>query len=170
LPVAETSVPLPDGDELDLSLAPSHEAEAPSALLASDDNWTLGEIAVPDAVEEGIDFSLDAPLENAQDSAESVSEPSWELASAYTSPSGEPLPDSLDLAVADNADFDLSHFDLSDTPGAAEPLATAEGWTLAELPPPVDQREPRPRPPSRVGSWPSNCRSCLPSCPVDGNG
>ncbi|WP_447744810.1 Hpt domain-containing protein [Pseudomonas nicosulfuronedens] len=52
-------------DDLSLDAQPATaELAAAEASLVSDDNWTLGELSEPTALDAGVDLSLDAPLES----------------------------------------------------------------------------------------------------------
>ncbi|QIE85188.1 Hpt domain-containing protein [Pseudomonas nitroreducens] len=62
----ETVEPAPLAALDDLSFAAQPATDEPSSAetsLVSDDNWTLGELSEPTALDAGVDFSLDAPLE-----------------------------------------------------------------------------------------------------------
>lgn len=90
------------GDDL------SWEPELPAAEqpLVSDDNWTLGELPATSAVAEGVDFSLDAPLElDAQSLAD------------------EPLAEAQGWEELDIADLDLPEVELPGPPPVVEPVA-----------------------------------------------
>lgn len=98
----------------------SWEVELPPTEqpLVSDDNWTLGELPEVHAVAEGVDFSLDAPLELDALSA-----------------SSEPLIQAESWSDLDIADLDLPEVELPSLPPAAEPVVEAveKPMSLAEV-------------------------------------
>ncbi|HGN2559880.1 TPA: Hpt domain-containing protein [Pseudomonas aeruginosa] len=106
--------------------APAEAAREDAPQLASDDNWTLGEVA-PDAGEPSLDLALDLPLD---DSAE-VPPALPEVVEESGQPQSTPAPArSLD-------DFSLDEIDLSglDLPADAAPasgLAALADWSLPE--------------------------------------
>lgn len=94
--------------------------------MASDDNWTLGEVA-PDAGEPSLDLALDLPLD---DSAE-VPPALPEVVEESGQPQSTPAPArSLDDFSLD--EIDLSGLDLpADAAPASGPAALAD-WSLPE--------------------------------------
>ncbi len=106
--------------------APAEAAREDAPQLASDDNWTLGEVA-PDAGEPSLDLALDLPLD---DSAE-VPPALPEVVEESGQPQSTPAPArSLD-------DFSLDEIDLSglDLPADAAPAsgpADLADWSLPE--------------------------------------
>ncbi|HHW1681688.1 TPA: Hpt domain-containing protein [Pseudomonas aeruginosa] len=106
--------------------APAEAAREDAPQLASDDNWTLGEVA-PDAGEPSLDLALDLPLD---DSAE-VPPALPEVVEESGQPQSTPAPArSLD-------DFSLDEIDLSglDLPAVAAPAsgpAALADWSLPE--------------------------------------
>lgn len=111
--VAETAEQPP----ADTASAEAAREDAP--LLASDDNWTLGEV-VPDAGEPSLDLALDLPLD---DSAE-VPPALPEVVEESGQPQSTPAPArSLD-------DFSLDEIDLSglDLPADAAPASGRRPW------------------------------------------
>ncbi|MBN0065270.1 response regulator [Pseudomonas aeruginosa] len=106
--------------------APAEAAREDAPLLASDDNWTLGEVA-PDAGEPSLDLALDLPLD---DSAE-VPPALPEVVEESGQPQSTPAPArSLDDFSLD--EIDLSGLDLpADAAPASGPAALAD-WSLPE--------------------------------------
>ncbi|WP_410525359.1 Hpt domain-containing protein [Pseudomonas aeruginosa] len=106
--------------------APAEAARGDAPLLASDDNWTLGEVA-PDAGEPSLDLALDLPLD---DSAE-VPPALPEVVEESGQPQSTPAPArSLDDFSLD--EIDLSGLDLpADAAPASGPAALAD-WSLPE--------------------------------------
>ncbi|EPJ8220486.1 Hpt domain-containing protein [Pseudomonas aeruginosa] len=111
---------------------PAEAAREDAPLLASDDNWTLGEV-VPDAGEPSLDLALDLPLD---DSAE-VPPALPEVVEESGQPQSTPAPArSLDDFSLD--EIDLSGLDLpADAAPASGPAALAD-WSLPEPPAPDD--------------------------------
>lgn len=105
---------------------PAEAAREDAPLLASDDNWTLGEV-VPDAGEPSLDLALDLPLD---DSAE-VPPALPEVVEESGQPQSTPAPArSLDDFSLD--EIDLSGLDLpADAAPASGPAALAD-WSLPE--------------------------------------
>ncbi|MCJ1886840.1 Hpt domain-containing protein [Pseudomonas sp. LA21] len=95
---------------IDLADELSWDVELPAAEqpLVSDDNWTLGELSETPALAEGIDFSLDAPLELEALAADSVD---------------EPLAPAEGWNELDIADLDLPEVELPGPPPVVEPVA-----------------------------------------------
>ncbi|RTW01640.1 Hpt domain-containing protein [Pseudomonas aeruginosa] len=106
--------------------APAEVAREDAPQLASDDNWTLGEVA-PDAGEPSLDLALDLPLD---DSAE-VPPALPEVVEESGQPQSTPAPArSLDDFSLD--EIDLSGLDLpADAAPASGPAALAD-WSLPE--------------------------------------
>ncbi|MFG8021017.1 Hpt domain-containing protein [Pseudomonas aeruginosa] len=106
--------------------APAEAAREDAPQLASDDNWTLGEVA-PDAGEPSLDLALDLPLD---DSAE-VPPALPEVVEESGQPQSTPAPArSLDDFSLD--EIDLSGLDLpADAAPASGPAALAD-WSLPE--------------------------------------
>ncbi|HBN7591792.1 TPA: Hpt domain-containing protein [Pseudomonas aeruginosa] len=106
--------------------APAEAAREDAPLLASDDNWTLGEVA-PDVGEPSLDLALDLPLD---DSAE-VPPALPEVVEESGQPQSTPAPArSLDDFSLD--EIDLSGLDLpADAAPASGPAALAD-WSLPE--------------------------------------
>ncbi|WP_416311011.1 Hpt domain-containing protein [Pseudomonas sp. W03] len=109
------AAPIASADEL------SWDVELPTAEqpLVSDDNWTLGELPETPALADGIDFSLDAPLE----------------LDALAADSSEPLAPVKDWNELDIADLDLPEVELPSPPPVLEPVAepVAKPMSLAEV-------------------------------------
>lgn len=86
--------------------------------LVSDDNWTLGELPETSAVAEGVDFSLDAPLELETLSADA-----------------EPVGQAQVWSELDIAGLDLPEVELPSPPPAIEPVAepVEKPMSLAEV-------------------------------------
>nr|WP_294977469.1 Hpt domain-containing protein [uncultured Pseudomonas sp.] len=116
-------------DELPGSVEPvapadalSWDLELPAAEqpLVSDDNWTLGESSETPAVAEGVDFSLDAPLE---------------LESLTLEGADEPLASVEDWSELDIADLDLPEIELPSPPLVVEPVGETleKPLSLAEV-------------------------------------
>lgn len=104
----------------DLSFDAQPVTDAPStaeASLVSDDNWTLGELSEPTALDAGVDLSLDAPLQL---------EPLEPLAEAET-------PSFQAQAWSDEniADLDLPEVELPSPPAEPEPAAEAPAKPLS---------------------------------------
>ncbi|HEP8601148.1 TPA: Hpt domain-containing protein [Pseudomonas aeruginosa] len=120
LDVAETAEQPP------ADTTPAEAAREDAPLLASDDNWTLGEV-VPDAGEPSLDLALDLPLD---DSAE-VPPALPEVVEESGQPQSTPAPArSLDDFSLD--EIDLSGLDLpADAAPASGPAALAD-WSLPE--------------------------------------
>ncbi|WP_049247427.1 Hpt domain-containing protein [Pseudomonas aeruginosa] len=120
LDVAETAEQPP------ADTAPAEAAREDAPQLASDDNWTLGEVA-PDAGEPSLDLALDLPLD---DSAE-VPPALPEVVEESGQPQSTPAPArSLDDFSLD--EIDLSGLDLpADAAPASGPAALAD-WSLPE--------------------------------------
>jgi len=135
-------------DETVGAIASTLAAPAAEQPLASDDNWTLGELSETPAVAEGVDFSLDAPL--TLDELPGASEPtpiapsdelSWEV--AELSAAEQPLvsDDNWTLgelsetpAVAEGVDFSLdAPLALDELPGTLESVPTASAAPANEL-------------------------------------
>ncbi|OWP52509.1 Hpt domain-containing protein [Pseudomonas nitroreducens] len=93
------------------------EQPEPEASLVSDDNWTLGELSEPHALDAGVDFSLDAPLQL---------EPLEPLAEA------EPPAFQAEAWSDENiADLDLPEVELPSPPAEPEPVAEAPAKPLS---------------------------------------
>ncbi|WP_152219522.1 Hpt domain-containing protein [Pseudomonas sp. SCB32] len=97
------AAPIASADEL------SWDVELPVAeqRLVSDDNWTLGELSEMPAVAQGIDFSLDAPLE---------------LETRPAASADEPLASAEGWSELDIADLDLPEVELPSPPPVVEPV------------------------------------------------
>jgi chemosensory pili system protein ChpA (sensor histidine kinase/response regulator) len=115
---------------------PQAEPEAPiaeSELLASDDNWSLGELSEPAA--ESIDLSLDAPMELAAAEAPQpategellVSEDNWNLGELAAEPAAERIDLSLD------APLELAAAEAPQPATEGELLVSDDNWSLGEL-------------------------------------
>src|SRR5690606_26567193 len=97
-----------DGLDLQAPLEPAPAAEVPGAeseLVASDDNWSVGEPENEPAAE-SLDLSLDAPLEPTEapvapavESELLVSDDNWNLGELDTEPATESLDLSLDAPL-----------------------------------------------------------------------
>ncbi|MFV3413377.1 Hpt domain-containing protein [Pseudomonas nitroreducens] len=90
------------------------EQPEPEASLVSDDNWTLGELSEPHALDAGVDFSLDAPLQL---------EP---LAEAET-----PAFQAEAWSDENIADLELPEVELPSPPAEPEPVAEAPAKPLS---------------------------------------
>ncbi|MFS2126012.1 Hpt domain-containing protein [Pseudomonas sp. Pseusp97] len=105
-------------DDLSFDAPPAtDEPSDAQASLVSDDNWTLGELSEPTALDAGVDFSLDAPLQL---------EPL------------EPLPETQTPAFQAEAwsdeniaDLDLPEVELPSPPAEPEPVAEAPARPLS---------------------------------------
>ncbi|MFU4849836.1 Hpt domain-containing protein [Pseudomonas aeruginosa] len=118
--VAETAEQPP----ADTASAEAAREDAP--LLASDDNWTLGEV-VPDAGEPSLDLALDLPLDDSAEVPPALPE--------VVEESGQPQSTSAPARSLD--DFSLDEIDLSglDLPADAAPAsgpAALADWSLPE--------------------------------------
>jgi len=105
-------------DELNLDAQPvSDELSAPEAELVSDDNWTLGELSEPAALEAGVDLSLDAPLE--LEALEPLVEPQAPAVQAEA------------WSDENIAELDLPEVELPSPPAEPEPVAEAPAKPLS---------------------------------------
>ncbi|RTV39472.1 response regulator [Pseudomonas aeruginosa] len=106
--------------------APAEAAREDAPQLASDDNWTLGEVA-PDAGEPSLDLALDLPLDDSAEVPPALPE--------VVEESGQPQSTSAPARSLD--DFSLDEIDLSglDLPADAAPAsgpAALADWSLPE--------------------------------------
>ncbi|MBB4864283.1 chemosensory pili system protein ChpA (sensor histidine kinase/response regulator) [Pseudomonas nitritireducens] len=102
-------------DDLSLDAQPvSDELPVAEAELVSDDNWTLGELSEPSALDAGVDLSLDAPLEPLAE-APALPAEAW--------------------SDANIAALDLPEVELPSPPAEPEPVAeaAAKPLSLAEV-------------------------------------
>ena len=97
----------------DLSLGGELPATAEAALV-SDDNWTLGELSEPTALDAGVDLSLDAPLE-----LEPLVEPQAAAVQAEA------------WSDENIAELDLPEVELPSPPAEPEPVAEAPAKPLS---------------------------------------
>lgn len=105
-------------DDLSLDAQPdSVELPTPDAALVSDDNWTLGELSEPTALDAGVDLSLDAPLHL---------EPLEPLSDAEA-----PSLQAEAWSDANIADLDLPEVELPSPPAEPEPVAEAPAKPLS---------------------------------------
>lgn len=119
----ETVEPAPLAALDDLSFAAQPASDEPSSAetsLVSDDNWTLGELSEPTALDAGVDFSLDAPLE--LEALEPLVEPQAPAVQAEA------------WSDENIADLDLPEVELPSPPAEPEPVAeAAKPLSLAEV-------------------------------------
>ncbi|KJJ98251.1 histidine kinase [Pseudomonas sp. 21] len=117
--------PLESLDDLSFDARPAtDEPVTAETSLVSDDNWTLGELSEPTALDAGVDFSLDAPLElEALEALEPLVEPQAPAVQAEA------------WSDENIAELDLPEVELPSPP--AEPEAVAEApakpLSLAEV-------------------------------------
>ncbi|WP_448678795.1 Hpt domain-containing protein [Pseudomonas nicosulfuronedens] len=105
-------------DDLSLEAQPINTKQPePEASLVSDDNWTLGELSEPTALDTGVDFSLDAPLQL---------EPLEPLGEGAT-----PAFQAEAWSDENIADLDLPEVELPSPPAEPEPVAEAPAKPLS---------------------------------------
>lgn len=114
--------PLATLDDLSFDAQPAtDEPSSAETSLASDDNWTLGELSEPTALDAGVDFSLDAPLE--LEALEPLVEPQAPAVQAEA------------WSDENIAELDLPEVELPSPPAEPEPVAEApeKPLSLAEV-------------------------------------
>ncbi|KAF1056094.1 MAG: hypothetical protein GAK44_00304 [Pseudomonas delhiensis] len=131
--------------ELAWELSPEPTEEP--ALLALDDNWSLGELPATEPLDEGVDLSLDAPLEISSGELAGASPVAdeWSLDSLDLEPAPvaplvleDPLALGDDLPLLEPLSLDAAAADRTDDAPAVE-----DGWLLSEtLPSAVPVAEP----------------------------
>ncbi|MDF3868689.1 Hpt domain-containing protein [Pseudomonas denitrificans (nom. rej.)] len=105
-------------DDLSFDVQPSAaEPSSAQASLVSDDNWTLGELSEPTALDAGVDLSLDAPLQL---------EPLEPLPEAQT-----PAFQAEAWSDENIADLELPEVELPSPPAEPEPVAEAPAKPLS---------------------------------------
>ncbi|MGE9760772.1 Hpt domain-containing protein [Pseudomonas sp. PDM20] len=105
-------------DDLSFDAQPATDEPSPAQVaLVSDDNWTLGELSEPTALDAGVDLSLDAPLQL---------EPLESLAEAET-----PAFQAEAWSDENIAELDLPEVELPSPPAEPEPVAEAPAKPLS---------------------------------------
>lgn len=105
-------------DDLSLDAQPATDEPATAETsLVSDDNWTLGELSEPTALDAGVDFSLDAPLE--LEALEPLVEPQAPAVQAEA------------WSDENIAELDLPEVELPSPPAEPEPVAEAPAKPLS---------------------------------------